>query len=552
MAMSWMRLRSREVVRGLFGAAAAGALAASSAGCLQILGDEGPFVLADGGGGTGAAGGTGGMTGGGGTASTCEPAKAEACYEGPEGTVDQGVCKGGMHTCGQDGTWGVCEGQVLPGVETCASKDDEDCDNKECARWSLISVGDGSMGGTALTTDSDGNTFVTGGVFDGQALLGDKVLDGPTKGAVFLAKLDPAGNPQWAKAFGGSDLQFGLSRSIACDAAGNVLMAGVFAGTLDIGGSSRTAAGKDLFVAKFTPGGALAWLSAYGGDMDQQPWDAALTTNGDMLVTGTYDNGFLINGTSASGGGALVVRLSPSNGNVMSVKHFNPLVGESVNPVLAAGPNGTWALAGQCSDGATIEGKALPTCNYFVSKFAEDDSAMWVVSVPTMPTTVALTTDGSVLIAGHFSGTVDFDGTSLVTKGLSDIFVARLAASDGSIQWVVPFGGPGDDLAPRLVVDSQDRSYVTFEADDKIDFGGGLLGSAGLADTFVLALDPAGAHRWSRIFGDSTSQSGTRLAVRGGDAGLIVSVNAPGEIDFGAGPLQATATLGLAIADLGP
>ena len=51
------------------------------------------------------------------------------CKEGvkiPCGT-DEGECKKGVSTCGKDGTWGKCTGQVTPKAETCNNKD-EDCD----------------------------------------------------------------------------------------------------------------------------------------------------------------------------------------------------------------------------------------------------------------------------------------------------------------------------------------------------------------------------------------------------------------------------------------
>jgi MYXO-CTERM domain-containing protein len=60
----------------------------------------------------------------------CECAIGEIrdCYDGPESTEDVGVCVGGSQTC-IDGTWGPCEGQVLPAPEDdCDTPLDENCD----------------------------------------------------------------------------------------------------------------------------------------------------------------------------------------------------------------------------------------------------------------------------------------------------------------------------------------------------------------------------------------------------------------------------------------
>jgi hypothetical protein len=48
------------------------------------------------------------------TGGDCAPGDEEACYEGPDGTLDVGRCQAGVRTCGDDGRWGACEGQVLP------------------------------------------------------------------------------------------------------------------------------------------------------------------------------------------------------------------------------------------------------------------------------------------------------------------------------------------------------------------------------------------------------------------------------------------------------
>ena len=66
--------------------------------------------------------------------SPCEANLSEPCYEGPSGTEGVGLCKSGTRSC-VDGVWGLCEGQVKPGIEAlafgqelCTNGADEDCD----------------------------------------------------------------------------------------------------------------------------------------------------------------------------------------------------------------------------------------------------------------------------------------------------------------------------------------------------------------------------------------------------------------------------------------
>jgi len=59
----------------------------------------------------------------------CVPDDVSPCYTGPTGTEGVGICVGGTMICNAEGTgYGPCEGEVTPGVETCNTIDDEDCD----------------------------------------------------------------------------------------------------------------------------------------------------------------------------------------------------------------------------------------------------------------------------------------------------------------------------------------------------------------------------------------------------------------------------------------
>jgi len=58
----------------------------------------------------------------------CEGPEPSVCYGATAETIGQGTCRPGLMRC-VDGTWGVCEGQVLPEDELCNDVDD-DCDGE--------------------------------------------------------------------------------------------------------------------------------------------------------------------------------------------------------------------------------------------------------------------------------------------------------------------------------------------------------------------------------------------------------------------------------------
>jgi hypothetical protein len=63
------------------------------------------------------------------TVAECTPGATQACYQGPAGTVGKGQCRAGVRVCRTDGTFGACEGQVLPAPEVCNGVDD-DCNGQ--------------------------------------------------------------------------------------------------------------------------------------------------------------------------------------------------------------------------------------------------------------------------------------------------------------------------------------------------------------------------------------------------------------------------------------
>ena len=62
-------------------------------------------------------------------------------------------------------------------------------------------------------------------------------------------RLDAGGNHMWSQGFAGRDNQFG--EGIAVDGAGDVLVTGTFAGSMNLGGEELVSAGKyDFFLGR--------------------------------------------------------------------------------------------------------------------------------------------------------------------------------------------------------------------------------------------------------------------------------------------------------------
>jgi hypothetical protein len=54
----------------------------------------------------------------------CTPGQVEKCFPGPPGRRGVGVCADGTATCLASGTWGACQGAIVPGQSVCNGADD--------------------------------------------------------------------------------------------------------------------------------------------------------------------------------------------------------------------------------------------------------------------------------------------------------------------------------------------------------------------------------------------------------------------------------------------
>jgi hypothetical protein len=151
---------------------------------------------------------------------------------------------------------------------------------------------------------------------------------------------------------------------------------------------------------------------------------------------------------------------------------------------------------------------------------------------------VAAGRGGELVVAGFFSGRVDFGGGPLESQGAGSGFVAKLDP-EGKHLWSRQFSGPGLAVAAALALDAAQNVVVTGTLDGAADFGGGRLKSAGLTDVFVAKLDPEGKHLWSRRFGDTAEQEAGGVAVAL-DGSVVLAGSFEGTVDFGGGILTSS------------
>jgi hypothetical protein len=417
----------------------------------------------------------------------------------------------------------------------------------------------------SAAVDASGNMIVTG-AFAGTVDFGGGPLTAPGGGAgsnVFIVKFAPDGTHMWSSRFGDGTGQW--ARSVTTDASGNVVITGYFYGTVDFGGGPLTSTGdEDVFIAKFTPGGAHIWSKSFGSADHQSANSVAVDASGNVIIAG----GFY--GTINFGGGDLtapgsdenifIAKFGPDGTHIWS-KSFGDSSFQRAYSV-AADASSNVIVVGDLRGTADFGGGPLTgglNSNVFVAKFQADGTHVWSKSLGDasngqIGSTVTADVSGNVVVGGWYMGSIDFGGGAFTSVGSWDGFIVKLSPS-GDHLWSKSFGDVSSDGTNSVATDALGNVIATGYFTGKADFGGGEFTGGGGADIFLAKFSSDGSHIWSKHFGDAGNMGSYSKAVAVDASGNeIIAGNFTGGIDFGGGEFLSanTGVNDIFIAKFGP
>lgn len=202
-------------------------------------------------------------------------------------------------------------------------------------------------------------------------------------------------------------------------------------------------------------------------------------------------------------------------------------------------------VAGQLTGPVDLGGGLLAAygmSDFYVAKFDSSGKHLWSKSYggtgPESVKGLSLDRSGNLWVAGSFRNSVDFGGGALSSAGFSDLFLLSLGSADGAYRAAYRYGGANDESVTALAVDSTGAPILTGAFAASVDFGGGMLTSAGGTDGYILKVSPAGAHLWSKRFGDAYQDTGGGIAIGPGDDVNLVATFI-GSADVGGGKVNA-------------
>lgn len=386
---------------------------------------------------------------------------------------------------------------------------------------------------------ADGTAYLAGtfsGRLDFDPGPGMDVHDGGNQGLTFLTKFDGGGKYAWTRVLG-PELVAGLAL-----APGNaVVVTGRFSETVDFDPGaavdSHTAIGSwEPFVMKILSDGSFGWARTLrtSPDGDGEVMSCSIGPNGEVLIEGDHvgtidlDPGPGSRSLPDSEASTFVVMFTASGDFAWGSGLFEAGCDGLVRS-LAVDPDGTARLAGYFSTpcfGPTGGGTVTPvSMEGYIASFAPGGAfgglrRLGGLTSVVRPTSLAIASDGTLMLAGSFDGKLDFDpGPGKVEREATSMTTGFVVASkpDGTFAWVQTLG--------------QDSLYAI-----ALDPGGGVIALAKPNDNKIdshriLAVRSDGISAWTLDLSGVTalsaiSSDATRFAVLG-------FLNAPTDVDPG-------------------
>lgn len=396
------------------------------------------------------------------------------------------------------------------------------------------SLGSGSNEeGRGVAVDANGNVYSIGyftGSGDFDPGIGVTTLTSAGSSDVYVSKLDAAGNFVWAFRLGGTGPQSGAS--IALDNSGNIYITGNFNNTIDMdpgaGVANITSLGaQDIFIGKYDASGNHVWSKRFGSAFHEASADITVDASGNVLTcglfTGTTDfdpGAGTVNLTAGTASDGYISKLD-ANGDYVWVKQIGLNGSNTISSIVCDAADNIY-LAGYYEGMADFDPgagsypitSAGVTDAFFVKLLSNGDFS-WAGSMGGTAgdygRSVAIDSQGNIVVTGEFQGTADLDPTAGVSNhtsaGVKDIFVSKF--SPANFIWAVRAGDTNNEIGYSITTDANNNIYLTGDFIGTVDFDPGA-GSVSLSsngnqrDCFIWKLDASGNYMWAGVFGSAS------------------------------------------------
>ncbi len=329
--------------------------------------------------------------------------------------------------------------------------------------------------------------------------------------------------PKWVDDMGGAS-GFCKPTGMMTDKQNNIYVAGYFNGTIDLDPSSgaknvTSAGGDDIYIAKYTPAGALVWGFSMGNTGLDQVNNLTVDANGNPTITGQFDSSTLTAGsTTLQNAGAediFIIHLD-TNGNVLWAKSIGGS-GTDRGEEVTADAQGNLITTSIFQSSFTLGGKNITSpggvFNALICKFDNAGNFTWDVDLGGNGDTevygVDADSNGNVVVSGTYTGTVDFDPLGVhhnLNNGSNTGFVAQYTSA-GKLIWVNTINGNYINNGSAVAVGPTNDIYVTAAFSSAVVFNGTTTLNPQGQDTFIAKYSSTGVFQFAKDLGGNGASS---------------------------------------------
>ncbi len=373
--------------------------------------------------------------------------------------------------------------------------------------WAKSASGFFNDEGKSITTDVNGNTYVTG-YFDSPAIaFGTTTLQ---NAGGFVVKYSPSGNVLWAQRVGD------YGNSVSTDTSGNVFVVGYFnSSTITLGTTTLTNSGSnnnDIFIVKYDPTGSVLWAKSAGGTSGKIGHCSSTDPSGNVLVIGSFLSGTITfeTDTFSSGLSNIFLAKYSASGNLLWAQSFGGSDDDDGRGVSTDASGNVLITGGFKSPTITFGAITLTNTGgshaFFIVKCSPSGNALWAKSAGgsnvDMGRNVSTDASGNILVTGMFSSpAITFGTTTLNNVDVPnlDVFIVKYSAS-GNVLWAKSAGAIGSEFIGQSSSTSVSGNIMVIGSfHGTLTFGTTTLTSVGAnSDIFIAQYSTSGNALWAK------------------------------------------------------
>ncbi len=402
--------------------------------------------------------------------------------------------------------------------------------NAQSFQWAKSIQSEGFDEGYDLVTDPDGNTYIAGMLEYDTDFGNGIILSSAGVHDIFLAKYSSTGRLVWAKRAGGKGGD--KIQSIALDGLGNIFTVGEFEDTSYWETIMKRTPGPEvnnMFIAKYDTTGSVTWVRTLSttGVQHSRGYGVSCDPQGNVYACGgtqgdTYSEGNYLF-TSEGDYDATVVKFD-ANGNYVWGRSMGGSESDKAYGV-ASDNNGfvyvTGYFVGHADFSSSVDLNGNGHTEIFLTKLnATSGSLQWAKMAGDTgfdrARDVMVNVNGDIIITGEFQ-TGYFGSNQAFSRGNQDMFLAAYN-SNGDNLWVVDGGGEEDDIGRGLAHDNAGNIIVVGDYAVAGIFSPDTIYGNGFADLFIASYSSDGSNlNWIRSAGGLDSDRGKGVGVDNAD-----------------------------------